>query len=251
MSKASNSVKGKPLRISLIAQFAIIVGITIHLLGFLAFHIQTPSTESVRFSAPYVQYPSSEEKKSNQLLREQSELYDSAPLFLPTSWNYVTNVEVFSLEVDNASLFPAYGEEWTISDEMLKPNIGNGDSTITRARDSLKYEYWDLFSTIGEEKQTENWMSARTGFVEVYDMLNSKIVRSETLRENIDELKELPLWTPLEFLITIDNLGPIGEPMLLKGSGSETIDAILRDYILEPIFGARLLPGYYKVSIGP
>ena len=110
MSKVSNSVKGKPLRISLIAQFAIIVGITIHLLGFLAFHIQTPSTESVRFSAPYVQYPSLEEKKSNQLLREQSELYDSAPLFLPTSWNYVTNVEVFSLEVDNASLFSAYGE---------------------------------------------------------------------------------------------------------------------------------------------
>lgn len=251
MSKASNTVKGKPWRKSLIVQIAIIIGITIHLLGFLAFHVQAPSTESVKFSAPYVQYPSPEEKKSNQLLREQSELYDSAPLFLPTSWNYVTNVEVFSLEVDNASLFPAYGEEWTISDEMLKPNIGNGDSTIKRARDSLKYEYWDLFSSFGEEKQADNGMPVRTGFVEVYDMLDNEIVRSETLRDDIDELKELPLWTPLEFFITIDKLGPIGEPMLLKGSGSETIDAILQDYILEPVFGARLQPGYYKVSIGP
>ena len=251
MNKLPKIFQKKLWRISSIVKIAIITGITIYVLAFLTFHVEVPSIETVDFSEPYIQYPSPEEKKINQLIREQAELYDSAPLFLPTSWNYVTNVETLSLEVHSSSLFPTYEEKWTISDEMLKPNISSGVSIITRARDSLKYEYWDLFSTFGEGKYKENWMSLRMGWVEVYDMLNNKIVRSESLPENIDELKELPLWAPLEFLITIDNLGPIGEPLLLKGSGSETIDAILRDYILEPVFGARLVPGYYKVSIGP
>ena len=251
MSNESKKKVGKSLGISLIAQGAIIIGVSIHLLGFLTFTVQSPSDERVKFSLPYVQYPSPEEKKHNQLLREQAELYDSAPLFLPTTWNYVTNVEVFALEVDNASLFPAYAEEWTISDEMLKPIIGNGNSTITRARDSLKYEYWDLYSTFGEEKLPVNWIPGRAGYVEIYDMLDYKIVTSETLPDKINALSVLPLWTPLEFLLTIDKLGPIGEPMLLQGSGSEAIDAILRDYLSEPVFGARLRPGYYKVTIGP
>ena len=69
------------------------------------------------FAEPFIQYPSPEEKKINQLIREQAELYDSAPLFLPTSWNYVTNVETLSLEVHSSSLFPTYEEKWTISDE--------------------------------------------------------------------------------------------------------------------------------------
>lgn len=251
MSNESKLSVGKSLHVSFFAQIAIIIGVLIHVIVFFAFPVESPSAVSISFSEPYVQYPSSEDKKYNQLLREQAELYDSAPLFLPTNWNYVTNVKVFALEVDNAFLFPAYAEEWTISDEMLKPIIGNGNSTITRARDSLKYEYWDLFSTFGEEKQSENRIPSRTGFVEVYDMLNNKIVRGENLPDTINELSILTLWTPLEFLLTIDKLGPIGEPMLLQGSGSEMIDASLRDYLLEPVFGARLQPGYYKVSIGP
>ena len=108
MNKFPKIFQKKLWRISSIVKIAIITGITIYVLAFLTFHVEVPSIETVDFSEPYIQYPSPEEKKINQLIREQAELYDSAPLFLPTSWNYVTNVETLSLEVHSSSLFPTY-----------------------------------------------------------------------------------------------------------------------------------------------
>ncbi len=251
MGELSNNSKGKIIPLSGIAKVAIIIGVSFHLLGFLAFHVQSSSDDKIIFPAPSVQYHSAEVKKNNRLLSEQAELYDSAPLFLPTSWNYASNTDVFTLEVDIAPLFPSYSAEIEISDDTLKPDIRNGNSTIIRARDSLKYKYWDLFSTFGEEKQPENWISGRRAYMEVYDMMGDRLVRSETLPEDLGALNEMPLWTPLEYLVTIDILGALGEPMLLQGSGIEKIDAIMRAYISEPAFGARLEPGYYKVAIGP
>jgi hypothetical protein len=59
-------------------------------------------------------------------------------------------------------------------------------------------------------------------------------------------------WAPIRFLIAVNEAGLVGVPMIEVGSGStEVDDAIQRFLGAKYRLGNRLIPGFYRVTVGP
>jgi hypothetical protein len=59
-------------------------------------------------------------------------------------------------------------------------------------------------------------------------------------------------WEPMEFLVAIDRAGMISPPVLTASSRVAAVDEYFEDFLTEKLHvGARLGPGYYRVSVGP
>ena len=91
MSDAIQQNQSAPHRsqrlVSPLFRIGLLLGVAIHLAGFLIFRVTSnplPDREEV---GPFVEYVSAGSLAIDRELEEQAELFDSAPLFIPTRWN--------------------------------------------------------------------------------------------------------------------------------------------------------------------
>ncbi len=92
-------------------------------------------------------------------------------------------------------------------------------------------------------------LPARSGFVEVFLFNGITSVIREPL---VNLVLPAPDFSPVEFVLLVNALGAVGEPVLASGSGIEEVDTFFRNYLVKTFrIGGRLLPGRYRVVVGP
>ena len=233
-----------------LARIAIIAGVGIHLAGFLLIEIVSEPEAVADFPPAMVQFVDLAEGSSHPIFREQAVFYDSAPLFLPTAWNYSSTVGGQMRRQGNASIFRAYPENITLGGPELQPVAGTESLDVEKPLDALKEEYWDFFPDFGKEIGVSSASSGPPGSLIIVDFRTGETVHSATLPEELRELADQHFW-PVQFLLNVDATGPVGEALMLQGSGIESVDVALRAYVNRPFFTSGLGAGYYKVVIGP
>jgi hypothetical protein len=187
---------------------------------------------------------------SDQILRERADLLDPTPLFFPTEWNYGQRPLPDRLRRQPGQVFGSFEPKWHFTEQELKLTVGDAAPTPEKPADLLTQGNQSPFAGLGQVDVARQPLAARSGFVEVRGFKDGgKVVIEQTLvGVNVPRAD----FSPVEFIVVVSPAGVVGEPLLASGSGSDEVDSFFRTYLVKTFrLGERLIPGSYRVFIGP
>lgn len=194
---------------------------------------------------------------SNRLLREEAELRDMRPLFLPTDKNASLpepKIESGRTFLDNETLTLTVSDAEAQLSKDLPPLAQIAGKNVDEARsiDALNTAENPIsLQGFGRGKPEIRAMPLRAGFVEVVELKGGTRVWSEDLPASGRPPGE-KAWSPVEFVATIDSIGLVGELIVLEGSRVEEIDAYFKNYLARVWrVGERFAPGFYRITVSP
>ena len=182
-------------------------------------------------------------------LEQQAYLFDSEPIFLPTTRNYSgpikTDASIWEPEVQLSASFPA-DIRWDDSLLLIDSGLNPGSGT---ALDLLKPVSRDLVSEFSSEKRPTTEDRGPGLFVEVKSSFGRPVLQTFVpLAE--ERALDFPL-NPAEFSISLTDYGLAGKPLLVNPSGSEETDDFVREFIVEQVHPLLVgTTGYFHIRIG-
>ncbi len=230
----------------------LLVGVGIHLFGFLGVEIVWQALEEPDLPEPFIRLQPEEINDVSRMEAEYAQLFDSAPLFIPTRWNYLSRTEFSGYRLPETpplfAPFSARSPQQPYSPERFRSLLRNSPKEYSR---TLAFSPAAFFEGFGERVLVERPLGKRSAAVQVVSLQESRVVSErELFGDTLDALPESG-WRPVEYLILVDSIGLVGRPYSLGSSGNEAVDAALLRWLGGGDLGIRLGPGYYRVKIGP
>ncbi len=224
--------------------------VLVHVAGLVLFRVDGEEVAREEADYSFANLPALEGGEfDTELLREQSILQDSAPLFLPTRWNSAAFPAVQALEQRPPELFDLFPARFSYGEadfgqgaiKMSEPALNV--TTVGAMEVRRRIPFGRVDAEIPE-------LAERFAVVEVARAGGEALVYSETV--GMDGAPAAgQLWAPVEFLAHVENIGRVGELVLLRGSGVDEIDRFLREAVLAMLQERMLETGYYRVTSGP
>jgi len=232
-------------------KIAVAAGLLLYLLAFSFLRVVTFSSLPADFPEPFLSFPADIiDAGSEREAVSYGDLFDPTPLFLPTVWNYAPDLENLAQEREVEPLFEPFEPAISLTSQPPSVLAEATQALFSLPREALEYERENYFSIFGRRERAIVKVPQRAGLMEVRLVGSGKVDRVRVLPEELAEFtQDLLSWAV--FQVVVDASGPIGEPLLMKGSGSPATDQVLRDYLATPFLLAGLKPGYYKVIFGP
>jgi hypothetical protein len=194
---------------------------------------------------------------TDTLLKEEAELRDLRPLFLPTERNAALpepKLEPGRTVLDSEALKPALPESEIQLGAALPPvaTIGGRPARDAGAIDALGVDIaGDGLLGFGRRDATIAPLRPRGAFVEVTAWSDGRRVRAEDLPDDARPANERP-WSPLELMAVVDRAGLSAPLVVTEGSRVEEVDLHFRNYLSNSYrIGDRLSPGVYRIVIAP
>ncbi len=231
----------------------VLLGVLVHFSGYSLISSFFNPLQDIPEKEAFVQFPMPDGGVRDALMMEQALLFDSAPLFLPTEWNYLSNQDLrgYSDPVLDP-LFESFEPALAIQ-SMDYDELGSlSEISIRSEADFLSPQNWSFFEEMGRDSVPLPRLSERSGYLEVIQLPSGSIITGEevTLPES-DFSAVSGDWRPIHFLLLIDRTGRVGEPLLSRNSTNDEVDSIWKDWLTGMPVIRRLSPGYYRVEIGP
>ncbi len=239
---ASQKVLSPVLRISLL------LGVCVHLAGFLVFRVISNPLPTRDQTAPFVQYVSPGSMMSGPELEEQAVLFDSAPLFIPGRWNAAHNLNPPSR--DRVLLrFPSYDPEMDPASTLLPESLPLGQSYAVREpMDLLALRYWDLFRGFALGEAVPVAFEATGSFAEVRSATGRVLSRLPVALEMLSTQAV----QPVSYFLRVEASGRVlGRPTLSASSGDSAFDAAVYTWLIGPGVAARLPVGFLEIRVYP
>lgn len=230
------------------ARLAILIGILVHLAGFLIFHIVTEAEIEPTKPSPFVSVASSSHAVEELVVL--AALSDSEPLFLPTEWN--ADIGGTSLTAQaHATPFDTFPAELSLGSAAFSRRNERLSPLPDVPSEALSLETQLAFSSFGSDRSIAPVLKPEGFRLELYDFQTGKSLGN--YRIDPLALGENPpvSWHFAEFQILVDRTGQIGDPLLTTSSDNEALDRTLSDYLRNRLMADRLPNGYYRVIIGP
>jgi hypothetical protein len=185
---------------------------------------------------------------ADSVLTEEADLFDRTPLFLPTRWN---SAEKELPSSDPSGGFTGYPDKLFFNGDELDLGLPAPISLPGRLPDALgENPPGDPYLGIGRTGYRPEPLPARGAYVEISEAGTGRNVFTRSL----DDARPPGdgSWQPMEFLVAVDPAGLVGPPVLTVPSGQEGVDAYFGRYLSGILrVGDRLLPGFYRISVGP
>lgn len=218
--------------------------------------LQTPAIEigQAKSRATTIEWLGPQAATTETLIGEQLALFDNAPLFLPTNWNYAVIQDPAPYSNASTAFFPDFGNKFAFETEGSPTTAIKMPATYATSLDAVREFHWPYLSTFGRVDRTPVDLPARVAWIEVRSIDSGRLVLSRPVSaESAPEAGNWPDWRPFNLLFDINELGVVSEPLVAPpGSQAEEIDAFFRRFVkrgLQP--GLLLAPGYYSATIGP
>ncbi|MCZ6675398.1 MAG: hypothetical protein O7C75_20910 [Verrucomicrobia bacterium] len=227
----------------------VIIGVLVHGGVFFLFTLELKETPYTEPQDGFVFFQPQEIPLASDELEQRAFLFDSEPIFLPTTRNFSgpikTDASVWEPEVSLSAAFPP-DIRWDDSLLLMEPGITGGSGTPLELLQPIDR---DFVSEFGAEKKDPLETSSRGLFVEAKN--SDGIMVLKTFIELEEEVEvDFPL-NRAEFSILHTDFGLAGDPLLVSPSGSETTDKILREFILEKVHPLLLgTNGYFHIRFG-
>ncbi len=234
--------------LSPVLRIALLLGVLVHLAGFLVFRVVSNPLPSREESRPFVQFVSPETLTTGAELEEQAALFDTAPLFIAGKWNAAHN---FAAPRRDRELqrFPAYQPEMDVVDTLVPGGTSLGQDFLVRNPvDLLDLRFWDIFRDVAVNGATVPEMEATGPFVEVRS-LDGRLARVKPIETDIVSLSANQ---PVQYFLRVEGGGrAIGRPTLSASSGDAAFDAAAYGWIVESGLAAGLEPGFFEIRVFP
>jgi hypothetical protein len=234
------------------------VGITLALV--LLFRIPAPSERlvpPVRVSQPKASVNLAKLDDSNQLLKEEAELRDMRPLFLPTERNAALpepRLESGRTFLDNETLKLTFTDTEAQVSGDLPPVALLGGIPVEKARatDALSPSENPLvLEGFGRSEAKATPVALRSAYLQVTSLADGKKVLDEELPSDARPPGD-KAWAPVEFFATLDAAGLVGTLEVTEGSRVEEVDSHFRNYLVRTFrIGSRLEAGFYRITVSP
>ncbi|MEZ5276714.1 MAG: hypothetical protein R3F07_10080 [Opitutaceae bacterium] len=232
---------------------AIVVAFLVHGAALVVFDLPRRETPALPGRLAPITFLSTDREGQGQLLKEQLEFADTAPLYFPTRWN-VANAENIRLPLKSpGDIFPSYPPRLLGSDLSAGGLVQLPELAISSPVGALASFKPDYTRVAGQVDRVVVVPEPRVAMVEVFDLRSGRKVSETTVGESGDGSLQLDVvWRPAEWMVLVDAVGQVGEAMMTRSSGSDLVDATLGDLVNEGLdLDKRLDPGYYSVQIGP
>jgi hypothetical protein len=187
---------------------------------------------------------------TDEEVREQAELFDPTPLFLPTRWNVQPQRLPVGVAREPGAAFAAFNPKLLFDKDTLALSFPAVVATPARPVEALAVGTSPRpLLGLGRVDLAAEPLAARGGFAEVSAAGTGEPALAQALPGAAPPTGD---WAPLEFLVGVNALGLVGPPQLVHSSGNEAVDGYFRAFLAENFrLGARLRPGFFHVRIGP
>lgn len=215
---------------------------------FITVSFPLPSQNSILIQKPFVSFKNLDESDVDEILKDQALIFDTKPILLPTKWS---EKQIHPNEEVDRPLFQDLPTQTILYNYATLSNIMLPEYITISATDILSKQFLNSFEGINQDKPILASLNIPKMNITVKNLNDSKII------ENYEIDKENPLlqkefWAPLEFLVIVDESGPIMPLFVSQSSGIEDIDIYFKNYISDPILKLSHLPkGYYKIGVSP
>jgi hypothetical protein len=197
---------------------------------------------------PFVRLAGAGAGIDDQVMREQAEMFDPTPLFFPTKWNFGQSVEAENVRPQPGQVFGSFGPMFTFTEREMKSYGAEATAAPEKIADVLIQGSEAPFDGLGQVDAALPPLPERDALIEVRGFTGGKRVLSETL---VGVAPPRLDFAPVEFLVAVNRLGIIGQPVLSNGSGWDEVDGFFREYLVKNFrVGERLSPGRYWIVIG-
>lgn len=182
-------------------------------------------------------------------LRDEAELLDKKPLFLPTRWNAQPKLTGMVRDPGN-TVFENFAPKLTFSPNALALDFPPPVKTPASPADAFAVSLPPRpLLGFGRLDLAEEPLPERGGFLEVRVAGTGKLILASALTGAAPPAGD---WAPLEFIMSVNAAGLVGPPQLARSSGRGEVDAYFRAFLDWNFrLGTRLPPGFFRVCIGP
>ena len=152
-SKYLDPKSRKPRLFTPLFCIALLLGLIVHVIGFLGFRVATNSLPESYSQAAFLQYNASNTVAALGMAEENALLFDSAPLFIPTKWNAAQNLFT-DIKTSGRSSLGQYEPAIDLLTDLAPVNLPlPREHYVTKPIDLLDSRYWAFFTDFGEFSQ--------------------------------------------------------------------------------------------------
>ncbi|HTQ31225.1 MAG TPA: hypothetical protein VMI53_08445 [Opitutaceae bacterium] len=183
-------------------------------------------------------------------LREQAELFDPKPLFLPTHRNAQPRNLTGVAPDPGDTVFENFPPILTFDQNGLALDFPAVIRAPARPIEALAVGLPPRpLLGFGRLDLATEPLAPRGGFVEVVAAGSGETILRGELPAAAPPGGD---WAPLEFMAAVNAAGLVGPPQLAHSSGRDEVDAYFRTFLVQSFrLGARLPPGFFRVRVGP
>jgi hypothetical protein len=187
---------------------------------------------------------------TDEEMREQAELFDPTPLFLPTRQNVQPQHLPVGAVREPGTAFAAFEPKLLFDKDTLALSFPAAVATPTRPVEALSVGTTPRpLLGLGRVDLAAEPLAMRGGFAEVSAADTGETVLAQALPGAAAPAGD---WAPLEFLVGVNAMGLVGPPQLMHSSGNEAVDGYFRAFLAGNFrLGARVRPGFFHIRIGP
>ena len=235
-----------------IAVLSILGGLLVHLMVLLVIHIEGPVVRLPQEPPQEVKFIGSLSRDAMPSVIEQAALNDSAPLFMPTEWNLVSDMSNVASLQSATEIFEPFSPLLSLVDArpIAPMNAGRTD----QSRDVWLPSGSAFFLSRYGRKAVEipSITSEGVSFsVNQVDSSSRNSLNEQKFPLEVAASAPESLWNPVRLFLHLKGGVPIGLPLIAQGSGFVDWDASLQAYFTELAFYHQLNDGYYQIWVYP
>lgn len=229
---------------------ALIIGVGGHLAALALVRVEVDGRPEPSRQAGYVSIVEGTDPVGNPVVSEQLEYLDPEPLFMPTRWNAGVQPLPGELRRQPDQAFDSFDPQMTFPSNRLNPVFAPPAVAPEVPLRALDIGGSPRFATVGRLESAVTSLE-REAFVEVRRTGDGGLVHAAPLTGLPASVREIP-WAPIRLLIAVNETGLVGAPMIEMGSGNTEVDEAIQRFLgADYRLGNRLIPGFYRVTVGP
>ncbi|MGJ8654273.1 MAG: hypothetical protein ACSHX8_13525 [Opitutaceae bacterium] len=229
---------------------ALLAGILIHLAGFLLFKVVSNPLPTRDESEAFVRYVSAGSLAEDESLEEQAQLYDSAPLFIPTEWNAAQTVLLVTGKRVRTR-FPEFEPKIDMHGALHSSSLPiRVVDAVEQPADLLKSRYWNFFESFGQSEVNPVVFADSPRVAEVF--VTGSLAVPTSLECNLEFVDTAPVSQPAHLYIRVSGGGQsLGQPLIAQSSGNPVFDQAAVDWLGLPETIGQLSAGYLFIKVYP
>ncbi len=249
--RSSRAGTKKSRFLSPVLQGALLLGVAVHLAGFLLFRVISNPLPTRDTSGAFLQYVSAGSLAGDAALEEQAQLFDSAPLFVPTQWNAAQRITLVQRDRVGEH-FPDFEPKIDLLAALNSSSLPLSDGNIVDVpTDLLASNFWDFFLGFGQSGDSVTPFPQAGHFAEVTVVgEHSAAVRTFESPLNYTDTAAVP--EPVTLYFRVSGGGQqIGRPVIAESSGNEVFDRAAQQWLQLPETLRQFPSGYLSITVYP
>jgi hypothetical protein len=224
----------------------------VHLMVLLVLQIEGPSVRDPYPSQAPIRYVGGLGSGADPALIQRAALSDSAPLFMPTKWNLVSQMDEVASLNEATEIFEPFSPILNLAQSSpVRPEgiLPSGEVSQLRLPDSPAF----FLSRFGQRARSPfiPEIAGPAFLVSRVGMPAANASGNTPLPSELVDQAPPGLWNPVQFFLQMENGVPVGFPVVAQSSGSVDWDQSLQGHFTALAFYRILEDGYYQIWVYP